>query len=222
MALPRFLYSTSDSVQEQLLPTSENREAGKGAGAICVSPSSKNDLTGAMTMNKKELANNPNLRPSFVGHLSSPEASDDEQKEALRRERGVGNRREWEFGGAAVELELSEAGQGGGGGAAAARARDSGSRPSDRGGSSSDSDESGILETMGERRPSKSRGKRGSVSDRDVDSANKKLIGINDGVSYSQSTARRSVLLSGMAAKLKFQISTNFYKSFCEAVINFS
>ena len=159
MALPRFLYSQSDSTHEQLIPKSECEEP------LLVSPKTKRDFTGALSKRKKEIANNPALRPSFVGNLdySSESEGEGEDKEAAQQGR---NRREWEFGAAAVAMELSEPGAGDG----------------------SDSDESGILEHMGEKRPEsrKKKERNGVVGDR-------VNIGINDGVSDSFQTSGTTV-----------------------------
>lgn len=118
MALPKFLYSTSESIHEELLPSE---------GALSVTPRQKNELTGALSKSKREVANSPALRPSFVGNIASD--TEEEAQQATHRE--------WEFGGAAVAMELSEPG-----------ARRVGSDQE----SDSESDESGILETMGEPR----------------------------------------------------------------------
>ena len=64
-----------------------------------------------------------------------------------------GNRREWEFGAAAIAMELSEPGAGAGHGGE---------------GSGSDSDESGILEHMGEERRSSERKKKNKKEENGV------------------------------------------------------
>ena len=92
MALPRFLYSTSDSAQERLL---QNAESGGVFGTF-----SKSDLTRALIRSKRQIASNPALPPAFVVNLTADSGEEGAQQE---------NRREWEFGGAA---ELSEPGTG--------------------------------------------------------------------------------------------------------------
>ena len=161
MALPRFLYSTSDSTREHLLQTAE-------AGGAFGTPSPKSDLTGALIRSKREIASNPALPPAFVGNL----AVDSEEKGAQQ-----GNRREWEFGGAAVAMELSEPGAG-----EAGCGRES----------ESDSDESGVLERMGETRQ-KSRGGTGQRNGAMIGEGhgNKDTLGINADISTSPSVHTR-------------------------------
>jgi hypothetical protein len=139
MALPRFLYSHSESVHQKFIPESGCDEP------LLVSPKTNRDFTGALSKSKKEIANNPALRPSFVGNLQESSESeggaDDKEDASSSTHQHLGNRREWEFGAAAVAMELSEPGAGEG----------------------SDSDESGILEHMGEeRRPPKKKKKEGN------------------------------------------------------------
>lgn len=138
MALPRFLYSESESIHEKLLPESECDDQ------LLVSPKTNRDFTGALSKSKKEIAHNPALRPSFVGNLqesSESEGGAEDTKDASgSAQQYQGNRREWEFGAAAVAMELSEPGAGGEG---------------------SDSDDSGgVLERMGEERNKKKKKKR--------------------------------------------------------------
>ena len=138
MALPRFLYSHSESVHQKFIPESECDES------LLVSPKTNRDFTGALSKSKKEIANNPALRPSFVGNLQVSESeggAEDSSKEDASAQEYQGNRREWEFGAAAVAMELSEPGAG-------------------AGGEGSDSDESGILERMDEERRSSERKKK--------------------------------------------------------------
>ena len=173
MALPRFLYSVSESIHEELLPTAEREDS------PCVSPSAKGELTGALSRSKKEISQSPNLPPSFAGFRP---------REDSEQERAAENRREMEFGGAAVAVELSEPGR-------HTRARD-GDRGERSDSESTDSDDSGgVLETMGERRPEKRRKKNGSAAA--VQEGDKDFIGINDDGSSSQSTRNRSYHLSG-------------------------
>lgn len=159
MALPRFLYSTSDSEQERLLQTAES-------GGVFGTPSPKSDLTGALI---REVASNPALSPAFVGNLAADSGEEGAQQE---------NRREWEFGGAAVAMELSEPGAG-----EAGTGKESGS----------DSDESGMLERMGETRQ-KSRGGSGERNGAMVGEGqgNKDMVGINADVSTSHSVHTRA------------------------------
>jgi hypothetical protein len=145
MALPRFLYSHSESVHQKFIPES---------GCDCddepllVSPKTNRDFTGALSKSKKEIANNPALRPSFVGNpvqesSESEEGAEDKQDAYSSTQQHQGNRREWESGTAAVAVELPE--------------------PGASAGEGSDSDEGGILEHMGEeRRPSKKKKKEGN------------------------------------------------------------
>ena len=164
MALPRFLYSTSDSAQERLLQTAES-------GGVFGTPSPKSDLTGALIRSKREIVSNPALPPASVGNLTTDSGEKSAQQE---------NRREWEFGGAAVAMELSEPGAG-----EAGFDRESGS----------DSDESGVLEGMGEIRQ-KSRGGSGERNGAVVGEGgqrNKDAVGINADVSTSPTrTSQRS------------------------------
>ena len=172
MALPRFLYSTSESIHEELLSGSDNEEP------LGISPHSKgDDLTGALSKSRREVARSPGLPPSFVGNLSG--SNDTAQ---LERER---NRREREFDTAAVAMatELSEP--------AGANTDSS---------SSSDSSESGILETMGESR----RGQKGNGG---LTPDQERLIGINDGYashrSAHASSHRSSATSSGTCKCIK-------------------
>ena len=138
MALPRFLYSQSESIHEKFIPESECEEP------LLVSPKTNREFIGALSKSKKEIANNPALRPSFVGNLqesSESEGGSENDKDAALAQQRQGNWREWEFGAAAVAMELSEPGAG----------------------ERSDSDESGILEHMGEeRRPSERKKREGN------------------------------------------------------------
>ena len=150
MALPRFLYSENDSVHEPFLPRPECDDP------LLVSPKAKSDFTGALSKSKKEIANNPALPAHFVGNLQddASESEEEGEKDVLEHQRRLGARREWEFGAVAMELSVPGAGDGG-----------------------SDSDESGILEHMGERRPSMR--KRNEAGNGVV--GNSVNVGINDG-----------------------------------------
>ena len=109
MALPRFLFSDySESLHQKFIPK-------------CDEPNRARDFTGALSKNKK-IANNPALRPSFIGNLQ------------VFLESEGGAKEHWD-GSAPEYLELKEFGAG-------------------AGGEGSDSDESGILERMGEERSS--------------------------------------------------------------------
>ena len=186
MALPRFLYSTSESVHEELITRSGSEESPS------TTPRSKKDFLGALSTSKKELARNPALRPSFTGYLDT---SDSEKEEDTQQER-VENRREWELGGAAVTMELSEPGKAG----------------------ESDSDESGILERMGEPRPERDAKKNGAVAE--PEGCANKGFGINEDVDSSASTLKRGSQLnrvSAISSKLSGKVVDSGF-SCCEAL----
>ena len=130
MALPRFLYSHSESVHEKFIPESGCEDP------LLVSPKTKRDFTGALSKSKKEIANNPVLRVGNLQESSESEGGADDIKDASSSAQlqQKGDRREWEFGAAAMELSEPGAGE------------------------RSDSDESGILEHMGEERMKKKEG----------------------------------------------------------------
>ena len=167
MALPRFLYSVSESVHEDLLTGLDDVPD----ESIGISPSraSGGGLTGLQSKGRREIANSPpNLPPSFI-RSRSPVAGTN--SDALRE---YEYRREREFVGEAEIMELSEPG---------------GALNSD----GSDSSESGILETMGETRPPKRKGQRNSSSSGGVTADQEGLIGINDGaLGTSRSNGARS------------------------------
>ena len=175
MALPRFLYSDSDSVHQKFIPESGCDEP------LLVSPKTNRDFTGALSKSKKEIANNPALRPSFIGNLQvsseSEGGAEDTSKEDASAQEFQGNRREWEFGAAAVAMELSEPGAGAGGE-----------------GSDSASDESGVLEYMGEERRSSERKKKKKEGNGVVVRAGGRAINDGGGNSESFRGASRSTM----------------------------
>ena len=181
MALPRFLYSQSESIHEKFIPESECEEP------LLVSPKTNREFTGALSKSKKEIANNPALRPSLVGNLqdlSESREGDGDIDASSSAQHQQGGRREWEFGAAAVAMELSEPGAG----------------------EKSDSDESGILEHMGEEKRSSERKKKKKGNGVVVegggramnDGGNSESFPAPSGATSRSSVKRESATLSGI------------------------